>query len=62
MTKYTELFAALQQTHPEDLQLIAQYVRWVKLRRLINFAFYKNIAHWVSPSIKVHWIHSCHPK
>lgn len=61
------LHAALQGTHPEDLPRILQYVRWVKLRRLIHSAFYHFPAHWLLPPphcdshlgegrVGVHWV------
>lgn len=50
------IHAALLQSHPADLRLIAQYILWVKLRRRIHNYFYQRPAHWVAPARTVHWI------
>ena len=51
-----QLRDAFQQAHPEDLRTIAQYIRWVKLRRRIHAAFYQKPAHWITALRTVHWI------
>lgn len=50
-----EIFLALLESHPDDLKVIKQYVRWVKVRRVIHDIFYKS-AHWVRSGRRVHWV------
>lgn len=49
------IYAALQQAHPDDLRVIAQYIRWVRVRRRIHSAFYQKPAHWVAGPY-AHWV------
>lgn len=50
------IHAALQQAHPEDLRVIAQYIRWVKIRRHVHNAFYQKPVHWVTVPRTAHWV------
>lgn len=50
-----EIIAALMLSHPHDIQTIKRYVAWVKFRRTIHHAFYRQV-HWVKTSQRVHWI------
>jgi hypothetical protein len=47
---------ALQETYPNDLPDIKQYVMWLRIRRAINNFFYPISAHWIQPSRRVHWV------
>lgn len=45
----------LQNSHPADLQVIYQYVAWLRFRRYVNNAFYLySQAHWVK--VPAHWV------
>ncbi|HLE52679.1 MAG TPA: hypothetical protein VI755_11490 [Anaerolineales bacterium] len=50
-----EILHALQDAHPDDLQIISRYVAWVAFRRRTHNEFFSTF-HWVSPSHSCHWI------
>ena len=50
------LRTALAQADPEDLSTILHYVNWVKFRRSIHQAFYRQV-HWIQrPRNQYHWL------
>lgn len=54
--KHYIILTALEQTDPEDLPDIIQYVLWVKLRRHVKDTLYHKKAHWLRPFIDAHWL------
>ena len=50
------IYQALLETHANDLTIIRQYARWLKIRRRVNQVFYDLPAHWVKPFRRFHWL------
>ena len=55
MNYIDEILTTLLLLGPDDLENAKRYLKWIKIRRMVNNRFYF-MAHWIGSRGRYHWI------